>query len=240
MRVIHGTGRKLGIADYLSRNPTPLIENSVKSSTLWDEWFNVNVVSAIKSSILANEKPSRGGRQLITSESDASEKATSEGANDPTPTLKQTLKDALTDQQHLNMARKRENTEMRQLQELAIKPPVKRPLTLALVDKDSSTPLKSSIPRIGENMFAATYECYLLLQSIIILLQNYAQKKFNNLPKVWQQRFKDLRLDENNFIYIDERLVMPEELRRPIFRSLHWGHPGRDTMLQSVADIWCR
>ena len=76
------------------------------------------------------------------------------------------------------------------------------------------------------------------LQSIIALSQNFDQKKFNKLPKVWQQQYNELRLDENNFIYIDERLVIPEELRRPIFRSLHWGHPGRDTMLTAVPDIW--
>ena len=136
------------------------------------------------------------------------------------------------------MARKRDASETRKLHELAIKPPVKRPITLALIDKNSSTPLKSSIQRIGENMLAATYDCDPLLQSIIALLQNFDQKKFNKLPKILQQRYKELRLDENNFIYIDERLVIPEELRRPIFRSLHWGHPGRDTMLLTVADIW--
>ena len=237
--VIHGPGRTLGIADYLSRNPSPLIENSVKSSTLWDEWFTVNIVSEMKNSILANEEPSRGGRQPIKSESDASEKTTSKGANDVTPlSIKQTIRDAFTDQQQLEMARKRDASETRKLHELAIKPPVKRPITLALIDKNSSTPLKSSIQRIGENMLAATYDCDPLLQSIIALLQTFDQKKFNKLPKIWQQRYKELRLDENNFIYIDERLVIPEELRRPIFRSLHWGHPGRDTMLQAVADIW--
>ena len=32
-------------------------------------------------------------------------------------------------------------------------------------------------------------------------------------------------------------MVTPEELRRPIFRSLHWSHPGRNVKLQVVADI---
>ena len=154
--VIHGQGRTLGIADFSSRNPSPLIENSVKSSTLWDEWFTVNFVSEIKNSILANEKPSRGGRQPIKSENDASEKETSEGANDATPrTIKQTIRDVFIEQQ-LEMARKRDASETRKLHELAIKTPVKRPITLALVDKNSNTPLKSSIQRIGENMLAAT------------------------------------------------------------------------------------
>ena len=32
--------------------------------------------------------------------------------------------------------------------------------------------------------------------------------------------------------------MIPEELRKRVFRSLHWDHPGRDSMLQAVADIW--
>ena len=192
----------------------------------------------MKNSILANEKPSRGGRQPIKNENDASEKETSKGANNATPrTIKQTIRDVFIEQQ-LEMARKRDASETRKLHELAIKPPVKRPITIALVDKNSNTPLKSSIQRIEENMLAATYDCDPLLQSIIALLQNFDRKKFNKLPKIWQQRYNELRLGENNFIYIDERLVIPEELRRPIFRGLHWGHPGRDTMLRAVADIW--
>ena len=143
------------------------------------------------------------------------------------PTTKQTIRDLFIDQQQIDIVRKRDASETRKLHELAIKPPVKRPITIALVDKNSSTPLKSSKQRIGENMLAETYNCDLLLQSILSLLQKFDQKKFTKFPKIWQQRYKDLRLDENNFIYIDERLALPEELRRPIFNSLHWGHPGK-------------
>ena len=58
------------------------------------------------------------------------------------------------------------------------------------------------------------------------------------LPKNWQQRFKKLRLDENDFIYIDDRLVIPEELRKPKeLEKSSWGHPGRDSLLQAVADV---
>ena len=39
--VIPGPGRTLGIANFLSRIPSPLIENSVKSSTLWAEWLTL-------------------------------------------------------------------------------------------------------------------------------------------------------------------------------------------------------
>ena len=76
------------------------------------------------------------------------------------------------------------------------------------------------------------------MQSIIDILKVYNHQKINKLPKVWQQRFYELRLDKKVFINIDEKLVIPEELQKPIFRRLHWGHPGRDSMLQAVAGIW--
>ena len=75
-----------------------------------------------------------------------------------TPSLKQTIKDALSEQ--IAMSNKRDRSETRNLHEIAIKPPVKRPLTLALVNKTSTIPLKSSIQRIGENILAGTYEHY--------------------------------------------------------------------------------
>ena len=154
--VIHGPGRTLGIADYLSRNPTPINESSLKLSTLWDEWFTVNVVSELTNSILTNQTSILGGRQPIKSEGDVTEIPTSEGVyeRNVTPSLKQTIKDPLSEQ--IAMANKGDRSETRKLHEIAIKPPVKRPKTLALVDKTSTIPLKSSIQRIGENILAYT------------------------------------------------------------------------------------
>ena len=37
---------------------------------------------------------------------------------------------------------------------------------------------------------------------------------------------------------MDEKLVIPKDLREALFRSLHWGHPVRDAMLREAADIW--
>ena len=98
--VIHGSGRTLGIADYLFRNPSPINESSVKSTTLWDEYFTVNNVSELTNSIVTNQTSIHGGRQPIKSETDASEKLINEGVNerDSTPSIKQTIKDALSEQ----------------------------------------------------------------------------------------------------------------------------------------------
>ena len=37
---------------------------------------------------------------------------------------------------------------------------------------------------------------------------------------------------------MDKRLVIPQSLRPMIMCSLHYGHPGRDSMLSMIADIW--
>ena len=37
---------------------------------------------------------------------------------------------------------------------------------------------------------------------------------------------------------MDERLVIPASLRASIMSSVHYGHPGRDTMLRYISDIW--
>ena len=60
--VIHGPGRTLGIADYLSRNPTIHNESSINAKTLWDEWFTINIVSEMKTNLLMNRNAIRGER----------------------------------------------------------------------------------------------------------------------------------------------------------------------------------
>ena len=46
------------------------------------------------------------------------------------------------------------------------------------------------------------------------------------------------QLDANDFVYMDERLVIPKNLRPIIIRSLHYGHPGRDAMLATISNVW--
>ena len=44
--------------------------------------------------------------------------------------------------------------------------------------------------------------------------------------------------DQHDFLYMDERLIIPKVLRPIIKRSLHYGHPGRDSMLAIVSNVW--
>ena len=53
-----------------------------------------------------------------------------------------------------------------------------------------------------------------------------------------ERNIYSLSVDQRNFLYIDNRIVIPQNLRATIMSALHYGHPGRDTMLRDIADIW--
>ena len=61
---VHLPGRKLGMADYLSRHPTDIQGPSVKAETLWNEWFTVNSVISLNYVLDNNGKTSEQGESV--------------------------------------------------------------------------------------------------------------------------------------------------------------------------------
>ena len=70
------------------------------------------------------------------------------------------------------------------------------------------------------------------------MLKKPDSTNINRLPTPWRERFRYLSLDQHDFIYMDERLVIPKILRPVITRSPHNGHSGRDAMLATVRNVW--
>ena len=91
---------------------------------------------------------------------------------------------------------------------------------------------------LGIFTFASQYETDEFMQKIVALLQKPNSTKIKHLPTLWREKFRCLSLDPNDFIYMDERLVIPKALRQIIIRSLQYGHPRRDTMLATVSNVW--
>ena len=56
--------------------------------------------------------------------------------------------------------------------------------------------------------------------------------KINQLPAAWRKEFCRFSRDENDYIHMDERLVIPKALRLVISGSL------RDSMLATVVNVW--
>ena len=117
--------------------------------------------------------------------------------------------------------------------------------TTAFADKPRiKTPVCGSINQVevlqnlGNYTFAAQFEADDFLQKVITLLKRPDETKINRLPAPWREKFKCFSLDSNDFLYLYERLVILKVLHPIILRSLHYRHPGRDSMLATVSNVW--
>ena len=91
---------------------------------------------------------------------------------------------------------------------------------------------------LGNYTFAADFESDDFLQKLIGLLKKPDSTKINLLPAPWREKFRYLSVDSNNYLHMDERLVIPKLLRPIIMRSMHYGHPGHESMLATVSNVW--
>ena len=87
-------------------------------------------------------------------------------------------------------------------------------------------------------MLLANYRDDENLQNLIAIVKNPFRAKIRALDSPWSERFNSILLDENDLLYMDDRLIKPKRLQAPIKNSLHWGHPGRDQMLSQVFDTF--
>ena len=96
----------------------------------------------------------------------------------------------------------------------------------------------NTIALLNNSFLPANYEADSLLQKVIGLVKNKEGARVSRLPSPWRERFNTFSVDQNNFLYRDERLVIPQSLRKSLLSAIHYGHPGRDAMLRNVSDIW--
>ena len=97
--------------------------------------------------------------------------------------------------------------------------------------KMSQSPSKKAL---NENLLLANYNADRLTQRGIRLVKNYNETGVTHLPSPCRES----SLDEREFLYMDNGLVIPQSMRSMIMCSLHYGHPGRDAMLAMIEDIW--
>ena len=53
-----------------------------------------------------------------------------------------------------------------------------------------------------------------------------------------RKNFYSISLDDRDFLYMDNRLVIPQRMRPMIMCSLHYVHPDRDANLSIIEDSW--
>ena len=96
----------------------------------------------------------------------------------------------------------------------------------------------SAIELPNEKLLPANYFADKTIQRVIAIVKNYNNTAVSRLPPPWREKFQSFSIDERNFLYMDNRLVIPQSMRAMIMCSLQYGHPGRDAMLSMVSDIW--
>ena len=94
------------------------------------------------------------------------------------------------------------------------------------------------IDKINQAYLPANYEADKVLQKVIQLVKTREGSKISRLPAPWREKFNAFSVDHRNYLYMDQRLVIPANLRSSIMSSIHYGHPGSDTILRYVANIW--
>ena len=96
----------------------------------------------------------------------------------------------------------------------------------------------SAIQFLNEKLLPANYHAGNTVQKAISIVKNYNRTAVSRLPSPWREKFQSFSVDERDFLYMDNRLVIPSSMRAMIMCSLHYGHPGRDAMLAMIGDIW--
>ena len=92
--------------------------------------------------------------------------------------------------------------------------------------------------KISQNYVQANYENDRNIQNIIRLIKDKNPAVISRLPPPWREKFNSFSLDSKNLLYMDQRLVIPKDMRENVLRAIHFGHAGRDAMLREASDVW--
>ena len=243
-KVVHVPGRTMGMADYLSRHPSESNnnKNKIEAEELWHNWFTVNQIMKTDNIVSEVQKPQQKQNQPLgakfASASDKQGNHTLASENEAAKANKQPLKQIAaniqTSQLSESTSAAHESAKMsNELMRLADQPPIKKPICYSVNQIEV-------LQTLGNFTFASRYESDEFLQKIILLIKKPDSTKINRLPTPWRKKFRCLSLDQHDFLYMDERLVIPKTIRPIIMRSLHYGHPGRDVILVTVSNVWWR
>ena len=102
----------------------------------------------------------------------------------------------------------------------------------------AKTMQNASESKISKNYIRANFEEDRHLQKMIKLVKSKDAAQIARLPVPWREKFTAFNLNSNNLLYMNERLVIPKNMRENMMNAIHFGHPGRDAMLRDAADVW--
>ena len=172
--IFHAPGRTMGIADYLSRHPSPIEGESVNASELWNTWFTVNHVNNLND-VLASElnEPIRGRRWIKLQRNDIRSKSAHLPKQKTQPVAcenkNQTNSTATNKMGQAQSTHSLTGTEINQISNK-----LKPKLNLAT--------------QIGQNLLAANYLEIEFLQKVINIVKNPTKGKMENVDSPWREK----------------------------------------------------
>ena len=92
--------------------------------------------------------------------------------------------------------------------------------------------------KISQNYVQANYENDRNIQKIIRVIRDKNPAVISRLPPPWREKFNSFSLDSKKLLYMDQRLVIPKDMRENVLRAIHFGHAGRDALLREASDVW--
>ena len=228
--VIHAPGRVLGFADYLSRHPSEIKVNAVNTEKLWNDWFTVNAISKMN----------------VVSENETTPLETPKAMKLPRAPDSVLRVESEQDAQHAEKVKEREGNQPIKSRESYAR---RNERNLSAVQNLSKTSgqekskmtlnyTSNVFDKINDSYLLANYEADKMLQKVVQLVKIKEGAKISRLPAPWREKFDSFSVDSRNYLYMDKRLVIPTNLRTSIMSSIHYGYPGRDTMLRYISDIW--
>ena len=90
---------------------------------------------------------------------------------------------------------------------------------------------------VNEDMLIANYIADSSLQTVRDAIKRRDINKLTKANKLFAPVFKDLRVD-GELVFLENRLVIPRDMRQAVLNSIHKRHPGRDTILEAVEEVW--
>ena len=180
--VVHAAGRTLGMADYLPRHPSGMQGVMVKAETLWNEWFTVKSVISLNDVLEAN---------ATTSENRANNESERNSIY------------RVIDAKNSQPIRKQDECDLREQSKIHWSQSVKR-VKVAKMSQNSAIML------LNEKMLPANYAADKTIQRVIAIIKKYNKTAVNRLPPPWREKFQSFFLDSRDFLYMDNRLVIPQ------------------------------
>ena len=92
--------------------------------------------------------------------------------------------------------------------------------------------------KISKVYVQAKYESDKTIQKVIRLVKDRNVAVISRLPPPWRKKFNSFSVDEKSLLFMDQRLVIPKDMRENLLCAIHFGHAGRDAMLKEAADVW--